>query len=74
MMVMECLSNGNLREHLLDLNERCVCIVCVCACVHVCVYVCTPTALRGPCNWEEEVGVSAANRATSRVAFCRLTP
>ena len=40
MMVMECLHNGNLLEHLLDLNERCVltmyvhvCIVYVCVCV-----------------------------------------
>ena len=45
MMVMECLHNGNLLEHLLDLNERCVLImyvsiVCVCVCVCVCVGVC----------------------------------
>ena len=39
MMVMECLPNGNLREHLLELNERCVCIVCVCACMRVCMCV-----------------------------------
>ena len=36
MMVMEYLPNGNLLEHLLDLNEWCVCIVCVCMCVCLC--------------------------------------
>ena len=33
----------------------------------------TPTALRGPCGWGDEVGVPAANGATSLVASCWLT-
>ena len=33
-----------------------------------------PTALRGPCSWGDEAGVSAANDATSLVAYCWLTP
>ena len=34
----------------------------------------TPTALRGPCSWGDEVGVPTANGATSLVASCYLTP
>ena len=56
MMVMECLPNGNLLDHLLELNERCVYIDYVhdhvhvynlyimCAvesvCVHICMLLC----------------------------------
>ena len=34
----------------------------------------TPTALRGPCNWEDEAGVPTANGATCLVTFCWLIP
>ena len=61
MMVMECLHNGNLLEHLLDLNERCVltmyvhvCIVYVRVCVCVCMCVCVLSTLQGQGKTEAE--------------------
>ena len=34
----------------------------------------TPTAPRGPCSWEDKVGVPTANGATGLVASCWLAP